>query len=524
MIEEIVCMILLNGGQRMNSESEYLQLQNGSDIRGIAMEGIEGQDVNLTRKKVETIAESFVIWLAARINKKPDELRVSIGMDSRLSGPDIKKAAISGLTHQGANVYDFGIASTPAMFMSTVTEGYMYDGAIMITASHLPFNRNGLKFFTKGGGLDKEDITDILTAAASMGRQNSNKYGKLYNVDFISVYSKMLVKKIIDDVDDKRDVDHPLTGFKIVVDAGNGAGGFYVEKVLKPLGADTEGSLFLDPDGRFMNHIPNPENEDAMSFISKAVTDNHADLGIIFDADVDRAGAVSKSGIKINRNRLIALMSAIILEEHPSTYIVTDSVTSTGLKKFIEKHGGHHHRFKRGYRNVINEAIRLNEQHRECCLAMETSGHGALKENYFLDDGAYLITKIIIKMAKLRMLNEGTIDDLLSDLEEPAEAKEFRLDISQPDYSKYGNRILQELEDYSKSVKGWVLENDNYEGVRVSAGDGWFLLRMSLHDPLMPLNIESNTNGGVRIIASQLAVFLRKYQYLDISSIEKYIE
>lgn len=133
------------------------------------------------------------------------------------------------------------------------------------------------------------------------------------------------------------------------MDAGNGAGGFYAEKVLLPLGADTTGSQFLEPDGRFPNHIPNPENETAMRSVCEAVKNSGADFGIIFDTDVDRAGAVDENGEEINRNRLIALISAILLAEKPGT-IVTDSVTSDGLAQFIEAHGGKHCRFRRGYK------------------------------------------------------------------------------------------------------------------------------------------------------------------------------
>ena len=132
----------------------------------------------------------------------------------------------------------------------------------------------------------------------------------------------------------------------------------------------------MDPDGSFPNHIPNPENAEAMASIRKAVLENKADLGIIFDTDVDRAGAVDKNGNEINRNPIIALMAAIVLQDHPGTTIVTDSITSDELKVFIEdKLGGRHHRFKRGYRNVINESIRLNEEGEESWLAIETSGH-----------------------------------------------------------------------------------------------------------------------------------------------------
>jgi len=187
--------------------------------------------------------------------------------------------------------------------------------------------------------------------------------------------------------------EQPLQGLKIIVDAGNGAGGFYASQVLQPLGADTTGSQFLDPDGTFPNHIPNPENKGAMASIREAVLANQADLGIIFDTDVDRSAAVDPQGNELNRNRLIALVAAIVLREHPGSTIVTDSIISEGLTQFIADLGGVHHRFKRGYKNVINEAIRLNATGQESWLAIETSGHAAMRENYFLDDGAYLISK-----------------------------------------------------------------------------------------------------------------------------------
>ena len=336
-------------------------------------------------------------------------------------------------------------------------------------------------------------------------------------MDFISVYAADLVAKIRKATGAER----PLEGMRIIVDAGNGSGGFYADKVLKPLGADTRGSQFLEPDGHFPNHIPNPEDQQAMAAIQKAVLEHHADFGIIFDTDVDRAGAVDRNGKEINRNRIIALISAIALEEHAGATIVTDSITSSGLKKFIEENlGGVHHRFKRGYKNVINEAIRLNNEGIYTPVAIETSGHGALKENYFLDDGAFLIAKILIQMAKLR--KEGRqIDELISDLEEPFESKEYRMNLLCEDFKTYGTEVIEKLTSYAETVPGWTVAPANYEGIRVSCdqerGDGWFLLRLSLHDPLMPLNIESNTQGGVARIVSQLKPYLEQFQQLDTS-------
>jgi len=498
---------------------DYKKLQNGSDIRGVALEGIEGQHVNLTEAASRDIARGFALWLQKKLGK--NDLRVAVGRDSRLSGETLSAWLCDSLAKAGVHVTDLGMASTPAMFMSTVTEGYKFDGSVMITASHLPFNRNGFKFFTAEGGLEKQDIKEIL-AYAEGTETTGLAAAKVEKGQFMDAYAGILVDK----VRTATQMEKPLEGFKVVVDAGNGAGGFYVEKVLQPLGADTTGSRFLDPDGSFPNHIPNPEDEAAMAAITEAVNTNKADLGIIFDTDVDRAGAVLSDGSELNRNRIIAMLSVILLREHPGTTIVTDSITSTGLAAFIEKHGGVHHRFQRGYRNVINESMRLNAEGKDSQLAMETSGHGALKENYFLDDGAYLVTKLLIELARGK--KEGyTLESLIADLAEPAESKEFRMNILLEDFKPYGLEVIEKLTAYAQEQEGWQIAPNNYEGIRVNLdkahGDGWFLLRLSLHDPLMPLNIESDSEGGVMTIAKELFRFIETCEKLDSSKMAAFI-
>ena len=494
---------------------DYKKLQNGSDIRGVALEGIEGQHVNLTEQVCRDIGRGFALWLMNKTGKK--DLRVAVGRDSRLSGETLCSWICEAMVQQGLQVTNFGMASTPAMFMSTVTPGFLFDGSVMITASHLPFNRNGFKFFTAQGGLESADIKQILAFAES-DAQTALAPGSICCAEFMDTYAKILADKIRAATGDEK----PLEGFRIVVDAGNGAGGFYVDKVLKPLGANTDGSRYLDPDGSFPNHIPNPENKEAMESIMDAVRDTKADLGIIFDTDVDRAGAVLSDGSELNRNRIIAMLAAILLREHPGTTIVTDSITSTGLGKFIESKGGIHHRIKRGYRNVINESVRLNAAGQDSQLAIETSGHGALKENYFLDDGAYLVTKLLIELARGKKMGY-TLESLIADLEEPAESMEFRMNILLEDFKPYGQKVIDELTAYAQSQTGWSLAPSNYEGVRVNLdevnGNGWFLLRLSLHDPLLPLNIESNSVGGCKVIASALAQFLADYDKLGTSSV-----
>ncbi len=502
-------------------QEKWLKLQNGSDIRGVAVDGVQGEPVTLTNNEVISIAGAFAKWLSDKTGKPLDTLKVAVGRDSRISGPDLMEGVLSGLTENGLLALSCGIASTPSMFMATMFDETACDGAIMITASHLPYNRNGMKFFTKDGGLDKPDIKNILTYASTYKSNADVQAGTIKEYDLISQYSAHLVDYIRKHVNHPSQYNTPLAGLNIIVDAGNGAGGFFADKVLVPLGADVNGSQFLDPDGMFPNHVPNPEDEEAMRSIQEATIDKKADLGIIFDTDVDRAAIVDKGGIIINRNRLIALMSAIVLEDSPNTTIVTDSVTSDGLAEFIPSIGGQHLRFKRGYKNVINESVRLNDNGIDSALAIETSGHGALKENYFLDDGAFIVTKILVKLSQLGQTGKSLSEEIAT-LREPKEASEFRVKINLEDFKSYGEKVIESLETFANDNGAFSIVPNSHEGIRLSstASDslGWFLVRLSLHDPVLPINVESDVEGGAAIIAKQLKTHLEQFESLNLSA------
>ncbi|GLJ53161.1 hypothetical protein SUGI_1132930 [Cryptomeria japonica] len=544
----VFCNAAMSTGSVLALEKiDFKKLQNGSDIRGFAVAGVEGEPVNLTEPAAEAIAAGFAGWLADK--KKADGskcLRVSVGHDSRISADSLQNAVARGIAGAGLDVVLYGLASTPAMFNSTLTEDEDFlcpvDGGIMITASHLPYNRNGFKFFTNSGGLGKADIANILARAAEIygtfsedalkaSKVAASKVSK--KVDYMKVYTGDLVKAVRKAAGN---VERPLEGFHIVVDAGNGAGGFFAGSVLEPLGAVTSGSQFLEPDGMFPNHIPNPEDKSAMAAITKAVHEHKADLGIIFDTDVDRSAAVDSTGREFNRNRLIALMSAIVLEEHPGTTVVTDSVTSDGLTTFIEnKLGGKHHRFKRGYKNVIDEAIRLNSIGEESHLAIETSGHGALKENHWLDDGAYLMVKLLNKLASSKAAGDGlgssVLTKMIEGLEEAEVAVELRLKIDQNhkdvfggSFRDYGEAVLKHLENMSDANPHLQKAPTNYEGVRVSGYGGWFLLRLSLHDPVLPLNIEAPTQDAALKLGLIVMSAAVEFSALDISALQKFIQ
>ena len=492
---------------------DFKKLANGNDIRGVAIPGVPDEPVTLTPEAANRIAAGFVRFLSETTGKSPAELQIAVGHDSRISALAIKDSVLTGLTYTGAHGIDCVLASTPAMFMATIFEDTAADGSIMITASHLPYNRNGLKFFTAAGGADKADIEKILTYAA----EAPEAHGPL---EHVLMYH--LTGRPGEHLSKKRraargGAPRPLEGMHIVVDAGNGAGGFFAGRILTPLGADTTGSQFLAPDGHFPNHIPNPENADAMRAIKDAVVKNHADLGLIFDTDVDRMSAVLADGTDVSRNALIAMMAAILAPDYPGSTIITDSVTSDGLHDFLEDHLHLKHlRYMRGYKNVINECIRRNAAGEISPLAIETSGHGALSENYYLDDGAYLAVKLLIAAAKAHA--EGkTLGDLIKDLRHPAEEREIRIKITGTDDVKaYGRDVLTAFEQRAKD-KGLQIASPSYEGVRLIFPGGWALLRMSLHDPNMPLNIEADAAGGADVIEREIRALLAGFDALDLT-------
>jgi len=460
-------------------------LQNGSDIRGVAM----GEGAALTQEAVGRIARAFVFWLSERTGKPPRELAVGVGHDSRLTADALTRAALDGIGSAGARGFHCGLASTPAMFMGTVYPESAFDGAVMMTASHLPAERNGMKFFTRGGGLEKTDIRALLERAQGEPAPPRGQAHPAF--DLMTLYTADLRETIRAGVGGG---ERPLAGLHVAVDCGNGAGGFFVSQVLGPLGADTAGSRYLEPDGRFPNHKPNPEDAEAMAAICEATVQSGADLGLIFDPDVDRMSAVLPDGTPIARDALIAMIAAILAPEHPGGTIVTDSVTSDHLTDFLERRLGlRHHRFRRGYRNVIGEAQRLEREGVSAPLAIETSGHGAVKENYFLDDGAYLAVRLLIAAAKQRAAGRA-LAELIDGFVPPFEAREVRIPVRGEDFAAAGAEALRLFEERAAAA-GLAIAPNSYEGVRVSDARGWMLLRLSLHDPLLPLNAEGNAPG-----------------------------
>lgn len=463
----------------------------------------------------------------------------------------------------------------------------------MVTASHLPTDKNGFKFFSSTvGGFTKPHIQRMIDIAldhcqlwfdngsypprSGVGAVFASEY-----VDWMPHYERQLKKELNEqskiahsfntegaDNDDGSCSNKPLDGLKIVLNAGNGSGSFF-QKVLEDMGADVQGSIHTTVDSSFPQGVPNPENSKMISETIDACEKVHADLGILLDTDADRCGMVAPRSFKnndrdtgskyipvdyepLNRNRLIALMGVVYARQAPGCAIVTDSVTSNGLSKFlVNELGLNHVRYLRGYANVIEKAKSLIQQDQiDAQVAIETSGHCAVRENGFLDDGTFTAIKVLGLLAQERKNdsnNEATTKkrsllDLIEALEEHEEVAEFRLqavDGSLESVRALFDFVALEIELSCDEEESWTIDDENLEGVRISLGkkaddqnhddSGFFLIRRSLHDPVICLQVEarSKTDAMKLAVVPLLNILQSKPRLasgLDLSDLLNYID
>ena len=498
----------------MDTDSiNWLKLRSGSEVRG--------PELLLTDARAERLGYAFATWLADKLDTTPDALTLAIGRDERPSGARIKAAVTRGITAADCDVLDCGQCASPALFTRVMPDGPdRADGAVMVTATAAQPGLNGLRFMTSKGGLHGADVEEILRRAG----ESEVPERLVVKLDATERYYENLRREAARFLED--DALKPLLGMRVIVDARCGVGAEFA-RFLEELGAETEGSLAPDGAPAFSS----PDDPATLGALARAVAEYRADLGVAFTADGARAAFVDQDGRPIAQNRLIALVAAVLLDARPGLTFVTDSVTSSGLTAFIAEWGGVHSRFKRGYRNVIDEAVRLNAEGIDCPIAIETSGHAAFRENGFLDDGLYLATRLICEA--LNRKREGqSLFALIDDLQEPVESAEIRLPIlpfEDWEPEEEAQEIVEIILSHSLTHPEWQVAPDNREGVRITfnldggVNNAWFQLRMSVHDPVMALNAESAVPGGVKRILAALYDVIRNTEKADLEPLRKAI-
>jgi len=475
-------------------------LASGCDIRGTFVDDLTGLNPTV----------SYCLGRAFAKKLGPYKT-ILLGRDPRTHGEVLTKSFCSGFldenslaTTPSSHVKITGLATTPSVFHSCLT-GFV-DGGVMITASHLPKDRNGLKIFTKDGPLSVKERDDLLKEAGRIMDDcdlDGTHTGEGFEiVNFMSVYVSFLVDFVNERVGEKG-----LAGLKILVNSGGGSGYFLVD-VLEQCGSDVSSSINLSPNGSFPKGPPNPENKNMVKeTIEACEREKNVDLAIMLDTDGDRVGFITPSStgeyVPLNRNRFVAVMAAILANSRPegeeTAYVVTDSVTSTGLEKFVNGLPGMRMmRFKKGYMNVINEAKRLcKEEGKAAELAIETSGHSAFRANNWMDDGTYSAVVVVCELAK----RGGRVNDMIAGLEEASFEEELRLQVLENETSD----VYAKIEAAVRGDGRWMVDELNKEGVRLVLGgewgSGWFMLRPSLHDPVVSMQVECDEGVAAKLVS-----------------------
>jgi phosphomannomutase/phosphoglucomutase len=386
--------------------------------------------------------------------------RISVGNDCRLSSPGLSKGLIDGLMECGVQVVDVSMVPTPLLYFSL--HHLETDGGVQITGSHNPPEFNGFKICLGKATIYGEEIQEIRKISES-GEFVRGK-GKVDKADMNGPYLRYL----------EGNIEPGPFKRRVVVDAGNGAGGPVAVEIYKRLGFEVF-PLFCEPDGRFPNHHPDPtipENLEAM--ISK-VRDVSADLGIAFDGDADRIGVVDREGNIIWGDQLMIIFSRDMLSRHAGAKIIGEVKCSKVLYDDIEKHGGKGIMWKAGH-----SLIKSKMKEEGALLGGEMSGHIFFAERYFgFDDAIYAGARLLEILSR----NEKTLKELLADVPKMANTPEIRIDC--PDDRKFD--IVAELaEEFKKDYD--VIDVD---GARVLFEAGWGLIRSSNTQPVLVLRFEA---------------------------------
>jgi phosphomannomutase/phosphoglucomutase len=376
-------------------------------------------------------------------------------------------------------VIDCGTVPTPVLYFASAK--YEADGGLQITGSHNPPEYNGFKMVVRGRALYGEAIQGL------RGRIDTNRYasgsGKREKLDVIPTY--------IEDVGGRFKLDRPI---KVVADCGNGTGSLVAVELLERVGAQVV-PLYCESDGTFPNHHPDPVVDENLHDLIRMVKDENADLGIGFDGDADRIGAVDEEGNIIRGDILLLLFGLDALERLGAPQkLVFDVKCSQAVSEVFQKYGGVPVMWKTGHSLIKEKMKEVNAP-----IAGELSGHICFGEDYYgFDDALYAACLLVQLVSRSVKPLSARVDDFPKYHSTP----EMRVDVSEEE--KF-DIVARAVSDFKKRHE--VIDVD---GARVLFGDGWGLLRASNTQPVLVLRYEARTADGLRRIQETMEGWLRE--------------
>ncbi|MDZ7330463.1 MAG: phosphomannomutase/phosphoglucomutase [candidate division KSB1 bacterium] len=437
------------------------------DIRGIA-------ETELTDEVIELIGRAFGTFMGRKGRKI-----FMVGRDVRLSSERIKNALIRGITATGGNVIDIGEVPTPVLYFSIVHA--KADGGVMVTGSHNPIEFNGLKMSDGIASIYGQDIQKLRVIIEQHDFLTGS--GQVEQRDFLPDYIATIKSKI--------KIGRKL---KVVIDAGNGTAGPVAPQIWRDLGCEAI-CLYCEPDGRFPNHLPDPTVPKYVKTLQQQVITEGADLGIGYDGDADRIGAIDEKGRMIFADRLIALFSRDVLRRNPGAKIVFDVKCSQALPEYISRYGGQPLMWKTGHALL---KAKMKAEHAP--FAGEMSGHLFFADDYFgFDDAIYASGRLLQILSHSKQKLSEMIDEIPYFVSTP----EIRVECS--DDAKF-----DVVADLARSFKSQY-ETIDIDGARVLFGDGWGLVRASNTQPVLVLRFEAKDEHRLSQIKQIFKQKLREY-------------
>ncbi len=435
------------------------------DIRGIVGKTLHAADAR-------AIGRTFGTMVRRKGGK-----RVALGYDGRLSSPDLAAACIEGLTSAGVNVVNIGLAATPMLYFAVWH--LEADGGIQITGSHNPPDYNGFKMMMGKKSFFGADILK-LGEMASKGDLDTG-HGSVEERNILPEYAARLLKDV-----------KPGRKLKVVWDTGNGAVGVSIRAVVDKL----PGEHFVlneQVDGTFPAHHPDPTVPKNLEQLVAEVRRRGCDLGIAFDGDGDRIGAIDGKGRILWGDQLMILWARDVLKTRPGATIIADVKASQALFDEILRAGGTPLMWKTGHSLIKTKMAELKAP-----LAGEMSGHVFFADTFYgFDDALYCALRLLNIVANER----ESLAEMRDKLPQLVNTPELRFDC--PEERKF--KIVDEVKERLKQAGAKL---NDIDGVRVNTPDGWWLLRASNTQAVLVARCESANEAGLERLKNDLKAAL----------------
>jgi phosphomannomutase/phosphoglucomutase len=419
------------------------------DIRGVA-------DIELRDDDIAMLGQAMGTYIQRQAGRK-----LSLGRDTRLSSPRLRDALMLGLKASGCEVTDIGVVPTPVLYFSAFH--LKTDGAVMITGSHNPSEFNGFKTVCGESTIHGPAIQELWRMIEEGDLQRGRGFES--KADVVTPY----VKELAAQFDFKRRI-------KVVFDAGNGTGGPVMHRLLETLNVEAT-ELFFEMDGHFPNHHPDPTVPANLAALIAKVRDTGADLGIAFDGDTDRIGAVDENGTVVWGDQLMIVYGREILTRKPGATFIGEVKCSQSMYDDLNARGGNAIMWKTGH-SLIKEKMKATKAE----LAGEMSGHMFFADRYYgFDDALYAACRLM----EIVSASGHPLSYQLADLPKTVTTPELRFDCADERKFEVVGRAMAALRAKHKTI--------DVDGVRVIFPKGWGLVRASNTQPVLVMRFEAET-------------------------------